>query len=117
MSAFDDLVYGAKKCFDAAAVKTTEIIECSRVQLEKAQLNGELKEQYTKLGKLCFEMAESGEDKSVPMRHVMDSIREILEDLKLADENVKSNKPKVCPNCKNENDPEFEFCSRCGTKL
>jgi ribosomal protein L40E len=117
MSAFDEFVYGAKKCFDAAAVKTNEFIEASKIQIEKSQLNCELRDEYVKLGKACYDMSESGIDNTAKMQAIIERINSIKEELKLAEENFKSKKPKICHNCGSKNDYDFKYCSKCGSKL
>ena len=117
MSAFDEIVYGAKKCFDAASVKTNEFIEASKIQIEKSQLNCMLKEEYIRLGKACYEMSEKDIDQSVKMKVIIKKINSLLQDIELANQNFSSNKPKICESCGATNTSKAEFCSKCGNKF
>ena len=119
MSAFDEIVYGAKKCFDAASVKTNEIIEASKIQIEKSQLNCKLKEEYVRLGKVCYNMSETNVDQTAKMKLIITRIKQILEDIEVANQNFSSNsnKPHVCENCGTTNANKSDFCSKCGNKL
>ena len=117
MSAFDEIIYGAKKCFDAASVKTNEFFEASKVQIEKSQLNCKLKEEYINLGKIYYDMSETGIDKTEKMKSIIAKIHGYLEDIKLANENFVKEKFKICENCGEQNSINYEYCSKCGTKL
>lgn len=117
MSAFDEILYGAKKCFDTAAEKTNEFVEASKVRMEKAQLIGEIREEYEHLGKVCYQTSETGVDQTDKMKVIIAKIHALRQELQQADENAKTGKVKVCEHCGVSNSYKFEFCSSCGTKL
>ena len=118
MSAFDEVVYGAKKVFDAAAVKTNELYEASRIQIEKSQLNCRLRDEYEKLGKLCYKMSETGEDMTGQMKINITKIKGLLKDIELANENLNSKtRSRTCESCGFVVNSKYEFCPKCGKKL
>ena len=117
MSVFDEFLYGAKKCFDAAAEKTSDLFEASKIQLEKSQLTCEIKEEYEKLGKICYHMSESGVDQTEKMKASIVRIHALRDELAQLRENAKSDRVKVCTECGAENSPHFKYCSSCGSRL
>lgn len=117
MSALDEFINGAKKCLDTATIKTNEFIEASRVQIEKSQLTGQLREEYAKLGRLYYEMSTTGVDKTEKINTVISKINDLLADIQLAKETLSANIDKVCKNCGASNSSKFEYCSKCGMKL
>lgn len=81
MFTFDEFVTGAKKCFDAASEKGSELLESGRLQVRRSELNCKLKDEYARLGKMCY--AAAGGDSSVNEKmekHII-KIREILEEI------------------------------------
>lgn len=117
MSAFDNFMYGAKRCIDTATVKTNEFIETSRVKIERAQLNNTLREEYTKLGKLCYDMSEKDVKDPEKMSRIIAKINRLKEDIELANDHLSSYEEKFCEVCGMTNPAKFQYCSKCGNKL
>ena len=118
MSAFDEFVNGAKKAFDYASVKTNEVVEATKVQIEKSQLSCKLRDEYEKLGRTCYKMSETGEDLTGQMKLHISKIKELIESIKQATENSASkSKLKTCENCNFVVSPNYQFCPKCGAKL
>lgn len=112
---FDDLVYDTKKVIDKAAEKTGEIFDYSKKQVEKAQLKGLIKEKLYELGKLCYDMHEKDEDYTGSMKKLIGEIKKIDEDIKAAEDALKT--PKTCSLCGAKNSGDSEYCCKCGEKL
>lgn len=117
MSAFDEFVNGAKRCFDYAAEKTEKAIDISKVQIEKSQLVCKLKEEYASLGKLCYAMSETGEDYSENMKAKIINIHNLKEEIAILNGKLNKPKSKACSNCGNVTENKSEYCPKCGERL
>ncbi|MBE6839548.1 MAG: hypothetical protein E7507_08450 [Ruminococcus sp.] len=118
MSGMDSFIDGARRCIDSAAEKTGDFIEVSKLKLEKTQLESKVREQYQKLGKMCFDMSETGTDTTPYMNEVMDKIRELKKDIQWTEDRINSVKPqKTCASCGKKNSTENLYCQNCGAKL
>lgn len=114
MTAFDEFVNGAKKCFDYAAEKTGVAVEASKRQIEKSQLNCKLRDEYAALGKLSFETVENGADNAEKMRRRINNIRALKEQLGFLEESAKEN--HTCSVCGRTIKKGFSYCPECGAK-
>ncbi len=114
----DDFIDGARRYADIAATKTNEFIEISKLKLDKTRLQSKVRENYQKLGKLCFKMSESGTDLTKDMNDIIDIIRSLKEDIAWIDEQLREAKPhKTCQKCGTANPTSCVYCSACGEKL
>ena len=59
---FEVVIDSAKRYADIAAEKTNEIIELSKLKLNKAKLQSKEREQYRKLGKYYFDFVSNAEE-------------------------------------------------------
>lgn len=117
-NAMDDFIDGARRCADVAATKTNELIEVSKLKLDKAKLRSKLREQYQKLGRLCFNEKENGENHSEEMREIIEAIKIYNKDIAWTDEQLRSALPhKVCRACGGKCSVKCTYCSYCGEKL
>lgn len=117
MSAFDEILYGAKKCFDAAAEKTNEFIENSKIQMEKSQLHCEMKDEYVRLGRTCYQMSETGIDQTEKMKTIIAKIKALHDELERVSTAQRTPKETVCEVCGAVNASRNAYCSKCGVKL
>lgn len=114
---FDGLVSGAKDVFDKAAAKAGEAIDYSKTQIDKGQMRYKVKELYGKLGKICYDMHENGDDRTGEMKKVIGEIKELTDKLNETDAAVNIKKTKVCRFCETENAASNDYCTKCGEKL
>lgn len=114
---FDDLIADAKELFDKAADKANEAVEYSKTQIDRAQLRSKIREKYTELGKLCYNMHETDADETGKMKIVIADIRSLENKLNEADKAINAKKPKTCKFCLTKNDADSLFCTKCGEKL
>lgn len=123
MNDFDDIMFQTKKFIDAASNKLGGMIEASKNQIERAQLRGQLRDEYAKLGKYYYESTEKSVDRTEQIKHAMASIQKTqnaLKDLEHPQSRQKTyTKPSTvyCLRCGQKNSAEFDYCSSCGTKL
>ncbi len=116
MSTFDEIIVGAKKCFDYAAEKVGDGIDASKVHIEKLQIRSEIEECYEKLGKLYYRSQTSGADLSAQCEKIIEKIGDLREKLAIADVKVPP-KSKKCSCCDCKNPADAVFCSKCGENL
>lgn len=114
---FDEIKSGAKGLLDKAAAKANEAIDYSRTQLDRGQLRSKIKEEYCKLGKICYDMHEVGDDRTGEMKQVIGEIKQLKTKLEEADAAVNAKKTKECKFCGTANDATSEYCTKCGEKL
>ena len=113
----DGLVSGAKGVFDKAAAKAGEAIDYSKTQIDRGQLRAKIKDLYCKLGNICYDMHENGDDRTGEMKKVIGEIKELRDKLDEADVAVNAKKTKVCRFCETANDAASVYCTKCGEKL
>ena len=114
---FDEIKSGAKDIFDKAAAKANEAIDYSRTQIDRGQLRAKIKEEYCKLGKICYDMHEVGDDRTGEMKQMIAEIKKLKEKLEEADAAVNAKKTKECKFCGTANDAASVYCTKCGEKL
>lgn len=114
---FDNFISDAKVVFDKVAEKTNEAVEYSKTQIERIQLKNKIREKYQELGKLCYDMHESGQDETGNMKNIIDEIKELKKELVSANESVNAKQAKVCAFCSEKNDGGNLYCKKCGEKL
>lgn len=114
---FDDLVAGAKGVCDKAAAKVGEAIDYSKTQLDRSQLKARIKDTYCRLGQICYDMHEQGDDRTGEMKQVISEIKELKDKLDEADSAVNAKKTKICKFCETVNDANSAYCTKCGEKL
>ncbi len=101
----------------AAAKKSGDIVEVTKLNLSIAAEEDKIKRKYMEIGKTVYEAYVNGEE--IPY-----SFRKLCEDVKEYEKNIEEMKEKVlqlkglktCPSCKAELDEEFAFCPKCGAK-
>ena len=117
----DVVIDNAKRYADIAAEKTNEIIELSKLKLDKAKLQSKLREQYRKLGKFYYDIATNdttSETTENMIDECIDSIKVLKQDIEWVSEQIRSLKPhRICAVCGAKNPTSCNFCSSCGKKL
>ena len=114
---FDNFISDAKGVLDKAATKANEAVDYSKTQIDRAQIRSLIKEKYTELGKLCYNMHESDADETGKMKIIIADIRHLDEKLSEAEKSVNAKKCKACKFCLTKNDADSVFCTKCGEKL
>lgn len=123
---FDVVIDSAKRYADIAAEKTNEIIELSKLKLDKAKLQSKEREQYRKLGKYYFDFvsnAEENEEESAKenmalIEDCIETIKNLRQDIEWISEQIGTLKPhRICAICGAKNPTSCNFCSSCGKRL
>jgi len=117
MSVFNELTQKVSNTAKAAAKKSNDIVEITKLNMSISAEEDKIKKLYTEIGKALYEAYKKGEV-------LPDAFRESCEKIKTYDENIKHMKQKVlelknlkaCPNCGAELEADVLYCSKCGTK-
>ncbi|MBR3920919.1 MAG: hypothetical protein IKJ47_03175 [Oscillospiraceae bacterium] len=123
---FEVVIDSAKRYADIAAEKTNEIIELSKLKLDKAKLQSKEREQYRKLGKYYFDLVSNTEEQSEEsskenlalIEDCIETIKNLRQDIEWISEQIGTLKPhRICAICGAKNPTSCNFCSSCGKKL
>ena len=123
---FDVVIDSAKRYADIAAEKTNEIIELSKLKLDKAKLQSKEREQYRKLGKYYFDFVSNAEESNEDVakenmaliEDCIETIKNLRQDIEWISEQIGTLKPhRICAICGSKNPTSCNFCSSCGKKL
>lgn len=118
MGMFEDAVVKAKDVFDVASQKTCEVVSIQKMKICISRANAELKKEYAKLGKLCYDSKKKDCDVEKQMADAMCDIDNKIKQIKELKEQLSSMKNEVtCSSCGNKCEKESEFCNKCGEHL
>ncbi len=113
----DDFITDTKKTIDKVAVKTSDAVAYSKIQLERAQLRSLLKDNFAKLGRLCYVMHTTENDVADDMKIIIADIKKLEEELAKTEKATPNNKSKVCKYCLTKNSSDSDYCRKCGEFL
>lgn len=118
MNVLDSIIDKAKDVAGAAGKKTGELVEISKYKLQAAQIHGDIRSGYEKLGSAVYSMVKAEYDNPELINSVVEDIDELLSKLEEVEEKIAQLRRVVkCPCCKASNPAESRYCSRCGCKL
>ncbi len=114
----DQIVGKAKEIYDAAAKKTGDVVEISKLKLDAMKINGEIKELYEKLGEAVYISKKDDIDCTEAVSIISEQIDNLND--KLIDLNAEiADRQNVnyCAECGAKNPIDNTFCGKCGTKV
>ena len=116
---FNELVDKAKVGFDAVCKKTEDVVNVSKLKIDKSGLEAKLSKSYEMLGQLCYDAIQNGEDMNGDsFKALIDDITENRESIKELDDRIQGYKSKkLCPKCHSTIDINSVYCSNCGEKV
>lgn len=116
---FNELVDKAKLGFDAVCKKTEDVVNVSKLKLDKSGLESKLSKSYEMLGQLCYQATVSGEDTDGDaFKTLIDDITANITEINELSLKIQSFKnKKLCPKCNSAIDMNATFCSNCGEKV
>ncbi|MBQ2391562.1 MAG: hypothetical protein II306_07310 [Clostridia bacterium] len=118
MGMFEDAVVKAKDVFDVASQKTCEVVSVQKMKICISRANAELKKEYAKLGKLCYESKKKDCDVEKQMTQVILDIDAKIDEIKELKEQLSVMKNEItCSSCGQKCTKESEFCNKCGEHL
>ncbi len=118
MSFIDDVINTTKSVAATAGKKTDEAVQFSKLKIKEAQLTGDVKSKFEKLGEMVYQMAKSGEKSNEEFDALIAELDECYEKLEEIDAKFDELKKEVtCPGCGAKTKRENNYCPKCGAKL
>lgn len=116
MPFFDELQSRLLKAGDAAAQKTKEITETSRLRASISQEQQAIQSAYSQIGQIYY--SKYGQNPDSDLANLCHRIDEAISRIQSCDEQIKAIKNEVeCSNCHTRLPKGTTFCSQCGSRL
>ncbi|MDP4143713.1 MAG: zinc ribbon domain-containing protein [Bacillota bacterium] len=97
--------------------KSQDMIQISKINLEIASYENEVKEIYESIGIRVFENYKQNTPVNKEFGNECERIRQIKKNIKgKRKEILKIKRKKICKNCGNEIGKDVKFCNFCGSK-
>jgi len=117
MSVFDKFTNKVTDTARAAAKKSGELVEASKLNAAINQENEKVAIQYETIGKLIYERYSNGERLSEDINSKCNEIVDIKTNIQgLKDRVIELKNIKICKNCSHEIEEDVIFCPNCGMK-
>ena len=116
-SVFENLSRKVTDTAKAAAKKSSEVVEVTKLNLSIGSEEDKIKKAYAEIGKNVYGVFASGEEVGDSFKCQCELIRSYennIKDMRLKILDLKE--LKICPTCGIELESEIAFCSKCGTK-
>lgn len=118
MSFLDDVISTAKDIASTAGDKTDKAVKLSKLKIREAQLNGEIKCKYEKLGQMIYNMVKSGVKEDEAFNAAVEEIDKAKAELVEIGAQIDLLKNEItCPECGAKTKNDNSFCPKCGAKL
>ena len=116
---FNDIVDKAKQGFEVVYKKTEDVVNVSKLKLDKASLESKLSKSYEMLGQICYQSAINGEDfGSEEVKALVDDITNNISEIEELEVKIQGFKnKKMCPNCHSSIEANSVFCNKCGKEV
>lgn len=117
MSVFDSFTKKVASTAKAAAKKSSELVEVTKLNMSIGTEEENIKKIYTEIGKAVYEKYAKGEAIDNIFIGQCERIVEIeknIEEMKKKILDMKNT--KLCPNCSAELEKDVAFCPKCGAK-
>lgn len=118
MSFLDDVISTTKSVAEKAGKKTDEAVKFSKLKIKKAQINGDIKVKFEKLGAMIYQMAKDDEKDdeafNTAIAEIDDCYSKLAEVEKQLDE---LNNEVSCTSCGAKTHKDNSYCPKCGTRL
>ena len=119
MAFFDELKKNLSGVTDTVAKTSENVMKKSStaIEIQKAKLEGDMKELYASLGKLYFEEYADG-DMPKEMAELCEKITSCQHAINEAEQRAALLKGVViCSNCQAEVDKDASYCPKCGAEI
>lgn len=118
MSFLDDLFSKAKDVSKAAGKKTDNLVKISKLKMQCATINNNIKSTYEKLGNIVYDMIKSDSENQTVLLGVVQEIDDLYKQLERTTKKLeKLRKIYSCPRCDEKNKATAVYCAKCGKKL
>lgn len=118
MSFLDDVFNTTKNVAVAAGKKTDVAVQISKLKIKEAQVNGDIKAKFEKLGALIYQMKKTDEKDNEAFDALVAELDECYAKLDEIGEKIDEYKNEVsCPDCGVKSKRDNNYCPNCGAKL
>jgi hypothetical protein len=117
MSVFENLSRKVTDTAKAAAKKSSEVVEVTKLNMSIGTEEDKIKKVYTEIGKSVYEVFTKGEEVNEAFKvqcELISSYEENIKEMRLKILDLKE--LKVCPTCGVKMEADILFCSKCGAK-
>lgn len=117
MSVFENLTRKVSDTAKAAAKKSSEVVEVTKLNLSIGAEEDKIKKLYTEIGKSIYETYAKGEAVGEEFKGQCDIIRSYEDNIKEMKAKILELKEmKLCSACGAELETGIAFCPKCGAK-
>jgi hypothetical protein len=118
MSVFDKFTSKVSDTAKAAARKSGELVEVTKLNAAINQESEKIEKGYKAIGKIIFEKYTNGNKFTDDIKAICDEIDEINSSIQGMRDRVNDLKNIIlCKNCGNELEEETIYCPKCGVKV
>lgn len=120
MSNLDGVINKAKDFVNLAGKKTGEVLETSKLKVEKMNKSAQLQKNYEALGRSCYLdykglEAQKDSDKIKQIINSIDILEAEIKNIENSISEMKNN--NICAYCGKKNNKKFLYCTNCGSPL
>jgi chromosome segregation ATPase len=115
MSIFENISKKVTETARAAAKKSGDIVEVTKLNINISAEEDKIKKTFTDIGKIVYDSYAKKEDMADNFRELckqVESYEKNIEDMKK--KILELRKIKICPECDTELDIEMAYCHKCG---
>lgn len=107
----------ASEIAQAAAKKSTEIVEVTKITMNITSEEDRIKKQYTTIGQKLYEEYRSNPGQYPEFSEQFKEINALMENIrKLKSRLLDAKNMRICDTCEAEIDKKVAFCPKCGAK-
>ena len=117
MSVFDNLTKKVTDTAKAAAKKSSELVEVTKLNMSIGAEEDKIEKVYADVGKMAYAAFSRGEQTNDAYKVNFEKLRSYEENINKMKQKILELKcTKICAGCGEELDANIAFCSKCGTK-
>lgn len=118
MGVWDDLFATAKSVTNSAAKKTDELVKISKLKMTSAQINGDIKTAYERLGRTVYDGIKADTDNPSAIARAVGEVDDLYRQLESVTAKLEELQDiRRCPKCDEKNKDDAVFCAKCGARL
>ena len=117
MSVFDNFTKKVTDTAKAAAKKSSELVEVTKLNMSIGTEEDKIQKVYADVGKMVYASFARGEEINDAYKVDCEKIRSYTDTInKMKQKILELKNTKSCPGCGEELDVSIAFCSKCGAK-
>lgn len=117
MSVFDNFTRRVSDTAKAAAKKSSELVEVTKLNMAIGSEEDKIEKLYGEIGKLIFERYGAEEEVDEDLKELCEKIGSHMSAIgDMKEKILELKKVKKCPGCNSEIEIDMAFCPRCGLK-